>query len=70
MTQFGRKTNESWIILFVSKFSDSFETPKIFTCQGFGNVSVLDVNVNQHIGKGALRNFLSFRIEEPRMEKE
>jgi hypothetical protein len=44
--------------------------PTIFISQGSGNVSVLDVNVNQHIGKGALRNFLIFRIEEPRAEGE
>ncbi|MGY8761063.1 MAG: hypothetical protein ACKVK9_08000 [Nitrospinaceae bacterium] len=43
--------------------------PAIFISQGSGNVSVLDVHVNRHIGKGALRNFLSYRIEEPGVER-
>jgi hypothetical protein len=44
--------------------------PAIFISQGSGNISVLDVKVKQHRGKSALRNFLSFRIEKPRMEGE
>jgi hypothetical protein len=43
--------------------------PAIFISQGSGNISALQVNVNRHIGKGALRNFLSYRIEEPGVEK-
>jgi hypothetical protein len=33
--------------------------PAIFISQGSGNVSFLDVNVNQRRGKGALKFFLS-----------
>jgi hypothetical protein len=42
--------------------------PAIFISQGSGNVSILDVNVNQRRGKGALKNFMSIRIEEPNVE--
>jgi hypothetical protein len=43
--------------------------PAIFISQGSGNVSVLQVHVNRRIGIGALRNFLSYRIQEPGVKK-
>jgi hypothetical protein len=43
--------------------------PAIFLSQGSGNISVLQVNANPHIGGNALKNFLSYRIEEPGVEK-
>ena len=62
----------SWILdhPFGNNIFENVWNPSIFISQGSGNFSVLDVNVNRHIGKGALRNFLSFRIEEPRAEGE
>jgi hypothetical protein len=62
----------SWILdhPFGNNIFENAWNPAIFISQGSGNVSVLDVNVNKHIGKGALRNFLGFRIEEPRAEGE
>jgi hypothetical protein len=43
--------------------------PAIFISKGSGNVSILQVHVNRHIGKGALRNFLSYRIEQTGVER-
>jgi hypothetical protein len=39
--------------------------PAVFISQGAGNFSVLDVKFFQKPGNGALRNFLSYRIDEP-----
>jgi hypothetical protein len=50
--------------------TDIFESvwnPAIFISKGMGNVSVLDVNFISKIGRGALKDFFSVRIEEPRM---
>jgi hypothetical protein len=44
--------------------------PAIFISQGSENILILPVHVNRNIGKGALRNFLSYLIEEPGVEKE
>ena len=44
--------------------------PAIFISQGSGNISVLQMHVNRHIGIGALRNFLSYRIQEPGVKKD
>jgi hypothetical protein len=43
--------------------------PAIFISQGYGNVSILQVHANRHIGKSALRNFLSYRIEKAGVKK-
>ena len=43
--------------------------PAIFISQGSGNFLILRVHVNLNIGKGALRNFLSYRIQEPGVER-
>jgi hypothetical protein len=54
---------------FGSQIFGKVWNPAIFISQGSGNVSVLQVHVNRHIDKGALRNFLSYRIEEPGVKK-
>ncbi|MBT3922741.1 MAG: hypothetical protein HOF21_09220 [Nitrospina sp.] len=43
--------------------------PAIFISQGAGGLSVIDVSFNRRLGGGALRNFLSYRIEEPKVER-
>ena len=43
--------------------------PAIYLSQGSGNISILDVKLNRTMGPGALRNFLSFRLEEPKVEE-
>jgi hypothetical protein len=42
--------------------------PAIYISQGSGNISILDVKLNRSMDPGALRNFLSFRLQEPRLE--
>jgi hypothetical protein len=54
---------------FGNQIFEKVWNPAIFISQGSGNVSVLQVHVNRIIGKGALRNFLSYRIEEPGVKK-
>ncbi len=44
--------------------------PAVFISQGAGSLSVIDVKYLRHSGQGALRNFLSYRIEEPGVNKE
>ena len=44
--------------------------PAVFISQGTGSLSVIDVKFSGHPGQGAFRNFLSFRIDEPGVEKE
>jgi hypothetical protein len=46
-----------------------FWNPAIFISQGEANLSALDVKFFQHPGFGALKNFLSYRIQEPRAEE-
>jgi len=43
--------------------------PAVFISQGAGILSVIDVSFTRRLGSGALRNFLSYRIEEPKVEK-
>jgi hypothetical protein len=39
--------------------------PAIFISQGAGHLSILDVKFSQRLGHGAVRNFLSYRINKP-----
>ena len=43
--------------------------PAVFISQGAGILSVIDVSFTRRLGSAALRNFLSYRIEEPKVEK-
>ena len=43
--------------------------PAVFISQGAGRLSVIDVKFAGHLGQGAFRNFLSYRIDEPGAEK-
>ncbi len=43
--------------------------PAVFISQGEGRLSVLDVKFSRRLGHGALRNFLSYRIEKPEVKK-
>ena len=43
--------------------------PAIFISQGAGKFSVLDVKLFGRQGYGALRKFLSYRIDEPKAEE-
>ena len=43
--------------------------PTIFISQGAGKFSVLDVKLFRRQGYGALRKFLSYRIDEPKAEE-
>jgi hypothetical protein len=40
----------------------------VFVSQGAGNLSVMDVQFGKELGNGAMRNFLSYRIDEPEAE--
>ena len=44
--------------------------PVVFISQGAGPLSVIDVKFVRHPGQGAFRNFLSYRIDEPEVEKQ
>ena len=39
--------------------------PAIFISQGVGRLSILDVKFSRRLGHGAVRNFLSYRIDKP-----
>ena len=39
--------------------------PAVFISQGVGRWSVLDVKLTQSTGHGSLKNFMSYRINEP-----
>jgi hypothetical protein len=54
---------------FGNKIFGKVWNPEIFISEGSGNVLILQVHVNRNIGKGALKIFLSYRIEEPGVEK-
>jgi hypothetical protein len=43
--------------------------PAVFISQGEGSLSVIDVTFSRHPEKGAFRNFLSYRIDEPGVVK-
>jgi hypothetical protein len=43
--------------------------PNIFISQGAGNLSVLSAKLFQRLDSGAFKNFLSYRIEEPRAKR-
>ena len=43
--------------------------PAVFISQGAGRLSVLDVKFSRRLGHGALRNFLSYRIDKPEVEE-
>jgi len=42
--------------------------PAVFISQGAGRLSVMDVKFSRRLGHGALRNFLSYRIDKPEVE--
>ena len=43
--------------------------PAVFISQGAGRLSVMDVKFSRRLGHGALRNFLSYRIDKPEVEE-
>ena len=43
--------------------------PAVFISQGAGRLSVLDVKFSRRLGHGALRNFLSYRIDKPEVKE-
>ena len=42
--------------------------PAVFISQGAGRLSMMDVKFSRRLGHGALRNFLSYRIDKPEVE--
>jgi hypothetical protein len=52
-----------------SKIFNRLWNPAVFISQGAGNLSVIDVKFSGHPEKGAFRNFLSYRIDEPGVVK-
>ena len=42
--------------------------PAVFISQGAGRLSVMDVKFSRRLGHGAVRNFLSYRIDKPEVE--
>ena len=42
--------------------------PAVFISQGAGRLSVLDVKFSRRLGHGAVRNFMSYRIDKPGVE--
>jgi len=62
----------AWILdhPYGSQIFNRIWNPAVFISQGAGSLSVIDLTFSKLPEKGAFRNFLSYRIDEPVLEGE